>query len=370
MTKSVAIDEWDDALGAATHPKVSGTIIDLFAGPGGWDMGARILGVADQFEGFEIDRDACETARAAGFKRYRRDVTTLDPARFSDATGLVVSPPCPTFSDAGNRTGRSEDYQKALDAITCLGEGCDCGWQTLKDRVRDSRTALVVEAARWALKMPKLRWMVAEQVPGLEYMWEDIAAELHSHGWESANVEILDAETYGVAARRERTFVIARYYESMPVAPYARRDQQRTSMAQALGWDEGHRIRTRGDRKTSGGNVFSADSAAWCLTEKARTWEREADGLRLTAAEAGLLQGFPRDYPWRGSRTRQFHQAGDVVSPVVAAAVLGTAMGIEWHDKVEAYVRDLYTPQLRFPITEPGQIKRASVSTPAFGGLW
>ena len=72
---------------------------------------------------------------------------------------------------------------------------------------------------------------------------------------------------------------------------------------------------------------FSADGPSWCLTGRARSWERD-DGLRLTPSEAGLLNGFRRDYPWHGSRTAQFQQAGDAVSPVMAAHVLAAALNV------------------------------------------
>jgi site-specific DNA-cytosine methylase len=41
-------------------------VIDLFAGCGGWDVGARALGVEPL--GIELDHAACETRRAAGDK--------------------------------------------------------------------------------------------------------------------------------------------------------------------------------------------------------------------------------------------------------------------------------------------------------------
>jgi hypothetical protein len=43
--------------------------------------------------------------------------------------------------------------------------------------VQDQRTPLVLQAVRFAFALPNLEWFILEQVPALEYMWEDIAAE-------------------------------------------------------------------------------------------------------------------------------------------------------------------------------------------------
>jgi len=83
----------------------------------------------------------------------------------------------------------------------------------------------------------------------------------------------------------------------------------------------------------------------WCLTEKTRSWERDGDRRRLTPAEAGLLQGFPASYPWTGSRTSQFRQVGDVVSPVVAAALIGAVSRVDWEPVLRDYLAGLYYPR-------------------------
>ena len=94
-----------------------------------------------------------------------------------------------------------------------------------------------------------------------------------------------------------------------------------------VGWPAGHRVRTRNARRAGGGNLFDADGPSWSLTGSTRTWERDADKVQLTAAQAGMLQGFAADYPWSGSRTKQFLQIADVVVPEVAARVLAAVAG-------------------------------------------
>ena len=48
--------------------------------------------------------------------------------------------------------------------------------------------------------------------------------------------------------------------------------------------------------------------------------------VRVTVEQAGVLQGFRHDYPWRGSRMRRFAQIGNAVCPPLARHVLREAM--------------------------------------------
>lgn len=344
-------------------------ILNLFAGPGGIDMGARILGLAQAIGSYDIDADACATAEAATFPRTRASVTDLDPDSLCGVTVAVITPPCPPFSKGGKQIGLKEtDYPAIMDAIVRLGDsqaglGADDAYAAIYGTVKDKRSALVIEALRFALRLPHVQVVVCEQVPAVAPIWREMCAELAAaNDFLHCSVVEVASEDLGVASMRTRTFLIAtrnraHHLDGLPARSWwtcgrfdapsievnlAPHTLPTVSMAQALGWPAGERVNTRGNRCTPGGNEFSADGPAWCLTGKARTWKRVSDGLTLTASEGGLLVGFPPDYPWRGSRTAQFQRIADVVSPVVAAAVLGTALGIEWQEPVRGYLASIY----------------------------
>ncbi|WP_172381144.1 DNA cytosine methyltransferase [Streptomyces sp. MNP-20] len=51
------------------------------------------------------------------------------------------------------------------------------------------------------------------------------------------------------------------------------------------------------------------------------------DPIRITAAEAGVLQTFPADYPWQGNKGQVFSQVGNAVPPRLAAHLLAPHLG-------------------------------------------
>lgn len=91
-------------------PLVNLSILDLFAGPGGLDVAADVLG--HHVTGIEFDRDACATRSAAGMDTFYGDVRRYRASFFPRAQVLTGGPPCQTFTVAGHGAGR-----KALDQV-------------------------------------------------------------------------------------------------------------------------------------------------------------------------------------------------------------------------------------------------------------
>ncbi|MEU1313327.1 DNA cytosine methyltransferase [Streptomyces cinnamoneus] len=373
-------------------------VVELCAGPGGWGEGLKtVLGVT-RFDvvGVDMDEDACATARAAGHVRICADITKLDPEHpaLRCTHGVIISPPCPSFSTSGKRAGLlGTNLDILCETISYVGEAagfirldevcCDELYPDLEDEcplcadlgyhegyaprsgatwdevratlhgLTDPRIGLMAEVAIWPLGLQAagapIAWMAMEQSSNLpERVLEELSIEFGCADWFRTSWAVLEAADLGVASRRKRTFMIATRHKWVDITPPAQALPV-TTMAEALGWDEGERINTRGNRpvdpatgRAKGGNCFSADKPSWCLTGKTRTWVRERDGLRLTPAEAGTLVSFRAAYPWQGSRSSQFQQAGDVVCPAVAAYVLALLHGIDWEPRVRDYLTGLY----------------------------
>lgn len=58
----------------------------------------------------------------------------------------------------------------------------------------------------------------------------------------------------------------------------------------------------------------------WCDTGPATD---PSGSFPISIAEAALLQSFPADYPFQGTKTARFRQVGDAVPPLLAAHVIG-----------------------------------------------
>lgn len=257
-------------------------IVDLFAGPGGWSEGLRLLGHSEI--GIEWDEAACATAMAAGHHRVCADVANLDPCDFAPADGglldgLIASPPCQAWSMAGKGGGR-RDVEHVIACALEIAAGNDTRAEHAA-KCEDPRSILVVEPLRWALAL-RPKWIALEQVPPVLELWTLFAQLLGEHGY-GTWTGVLSAEQYGVPQTRKRAILMARLHGAVePPRPthqrYVKGEPQRhevtldgeilpwVSMAQALGWTEGESPApaptvTAGGGVTGGVEVFASKAA-------------------------------------------------------------------------------------------------------------
>ncbi|MYZ11427.1 DNA cytosine methyltransferase [Streptomyces sp. SID2999] len=336
--------------------------LDLFAGPGGWSEGLRALGLRDV--GIEIDPAACAPRAAAGHATVHADVAALPTASFcGKVSGLIASPPCQTFSAAGLRAGTT-DLPLCHQALDDLARGDDTR-PLLRTACTDPRSLLAVEPLRYALDL-RPDWVALEEVPAVLPLFEHTARLLAAAGY-STWTGVLNAADFGLAQTRRRAFLLAsRIRPALPPEPTHAEGGTPAdlfgdglppwrTMLDALGCPPGHVI-TRGNH-TTGGSAFPTTGPSWALTGRARSWLLKVgnrpgatrrrldqpaptllfanarkdvswidhDGTpvrRLTVDEAAVLQGFRLDYPWAGSRTKQFQQIGNAVPAPLGTAVL------------------------------------------------
>jgi DNA (cytosine-5)-methyltransferase 1 len=350
------------------------TAIDLFAGAGGWDIAARALGW--EVDGVEIMPDAIATRAAASLKTIHHDVTTFD-ANPGEYTLGIASPSCKRYSVTGNGAGR-----KALDdvvrGVKAYGRG-DVHEFAEAASLIDSDAALTLEPLRVFLAC-RPRFIALEQVPSVLPAWDAYAGVLRDRGY-SVITFITRAEQYGIPQTRRRAVLLARndgrqvriprpthsrFYESSP----GRLDDGVpcwVSMNDALGWGMTFRPSmtvTGGGTDTGGAEPFgnqaragmrrelaagrwvqrsnyaggssperrtaeergrtlrTPDQPSVTITGKGFQWDILSARLRVTPEEAALLQTFPADFPFQGTKGKQFQQIGNAVPPLLAYHLL------------------------------------------------
>ena len=318
------------------------TIIDLFAGPGGWSEALTSLNHSEI--GLEWDSKAIDTARAAGHIRVNADISKTEPSNY-EARGLIGSPPCQAFSNAGKGLGRKnlnlvsfgmkKIHQGAgIEIIDELGQNCG-----------DIRAGLVVSPLIWARQL-KPDWIALEQVATVLPAWKEMAKYLALEGYD-VEVSLLNSADFGVAQSRRRAILVAKKGGvSLPVGTSKRlsvHDVLPSSKEYThIKHNAGHRARPRVDGKqivnTPQGDYYqrfdlslpsptlTTQLSAWKFDSPERIsdmmWKTSEDSRQITIEEFSTIQSFRSDYPWQGTKGDIHRQIGDTIPPKLAAAIL------------------------------------------------
>lgn len=296
--------------------------VDLFSGASGWEVGARTLGLRGV--GIENDPDCILTRKAAELDTLEGDVRMFDAEDFAGVDLLLASPPCQTLSLVGKRAGLAEveAVVKAVHTGSLLSTA-------------DLRTGLMTVPLDWVLRM-RPRAVAFEQVPAALSIWEACVVILRQHGY-SAWAGMVNSEQFGVPQSRKRAILLAALDREVD-RPEPTHSKYHLRYPYRL--DEGvpswrsiqDVIKVKpwmhlGDVRTSRGTVRAVDLPAPTLLASIdngnyRWTDFEQESRAIEPWEAAVLQTFPRDYPWQGSRSAHFRQIGNAIPPKLAAALI------------------------------------------------
>lgn len=308
------------------------TSLEICGGAGGQALGIERAGFR-HVAVVEVDDDACNTLRANGSRRVHpwpvveMDVRKFSATEYRDQIDLFAGGvPCPPFSVAGQQRGGDDERDLFPEALRLVGE-CSP------------------------------RAVMLENVKGLAQRRFDnyragVLGRLDEMGY-TAWWKLLYARDFRVPQLRPRFILVAVKHEYAGNFTWPQPADEIVTVGAALGdlmaaggwpgasaWakqaDTVAPTLVGGSKKHGGADLGpSRARAAWRELGVKGTSIAEAppgpdfpvgdpDTLpRLTVQMGGVIQGFPTDWQWTGSKTAQWRQVGNAFPPPVAQAVAG-----------------------------------------------
>jgi DNA (cytosine-5)-methyltransferase 1 len=262
--------------------------VDLFCGAGGSSLGLTRAGF--DVIGFDHWRLAVDTHNANGMKCHWHDLCLPELDDLIEPHDLLwASPPCQPFSRAGEMRGEWDDRD---------------GFPWMLRIVAKRLPAVVIAESTRGLTYPRNVGYLAQIRDDLAGLGYDVRSG------------IVDTADLGLPQSRQRTIIVARRDGGTILFPTNR---PRVHMAEALGWPQGEYILDY--RRPSHGARNTVDvsnrPAPTLTTQSAHQWVIN-DTMRFTEAECAMLQGFPPDFVWTGSKKTQAHLIGNACPPILA----------------------------------------------------
>lgn len=297
----------------------------LFSGGGGWEEGAKFVGVSPIW-GVELDAGAAAGWAAnntgLGVQIHVADLQTIDPHGLPRIDILFTSPPCQGYSKARKKSLQARcDLSVGLDTLRYVG-------------------------------MLTPRVVMLEEVPAYESspILKKLKAGMARLGY-TEHAAILKAQDHGLPSRRERLYVVwtrgvafdfgklpvgARSWDQalaglyLPPGEPPSPGQQRSLAARPVtrwptllsaSWKVGQKGSTS-IFHTDAGRVGPPITKSY---EGMAGWRvLHADGKvdRFTPRAAARLMGFPDSYQLPASPAAAFGVVGNAVAPPMSAALL------------------------------------------------
>lgn len=351
-------------------------ILDLFAGPGGWSVGLSLLGHHDI--GLEWDKSACLTRAAAGHLTIRADVSNYPTAPFKNrVTGLIASPPCQDWSVAGKQAGMDGYRGRLIFEVLRWTEALQPDWiaceqvtpclpiwedfaRIMRQRwgyyawtgilnsadygVPQCRNRAILMASRhpisapmpthterrtddifgsgllpWVTMFEGLGWGLTERPSGT------VVARTHDDERSTGGIRPLDG---GSGAR-------ATYAKAQAAGTWVKRAVEASERFEHTSGRtlETTRLRTlqpdqewaRSRPATTVVGSFRPDIIAapgYRVSEEDGSRQDAPGSIECSLEEVAILQSFPADYPWQGSKTKKFQQVGNAIPPLLARAIV------------------------------------------------
>lgn len=314
------------------------TSIDLFCGAGGLTCGLERAGF-NSVLGLDLNRDACATYRRAfpRAKVLQESITGIDFRNWRGVDLLAGGPPCQPFSNGGKRLAASDERDMLPEFVRAVNEAKPraflmenvAGLLAPRNReyfnrilstIDEQYTILpprIVNAAEYGVPQKRLRVMVI----GFSNGTMEFPTPSHSLGrYVTAGSVIQRGETLGTP--NPSKIVYAKTPDLRP-SPYAGQlfngggralnlDHPAPTILASAGGNKTHFVDEIGlvphyHKHLLGGGKPKVGTLR--------------GGRRLTVLESALLQTFPPEMVFEGSRSSQYAQIGNAVPPLLAEVV-------------------------------------------------